>query len=168
MNERLSAFVDDELSTIEERRLLEDLGRDPALRATWERYHVIRAALRRELEHVAPTGLCAAVASAIAGDPKRSARRTVAANLGKALGGLAIAATVAAMAILYFPAAPTPERQPLAAAKPATPVGTVATRAPAPTNPLHAYVVEHNEFAPTAGMGNMLPYVRTVGHDSSR
>lgn len=172
MNEKLSAFVDNELSELEQRRLLVELDRDPVLRAAWERYHLIGAALRRDLEHLAPADLSARVADAIAGEAGHRPRRALAVTLGRAFGGLAIAAAVATVAVLNFPLPFVPSKE----------AGSVATRvdASAPavvargksssaaTNPLNAYLVEHNEFAPTAGMGNMLPYVRTVKHDENR
>lgn len=172
MNEKLSAFVDNELSELEQRRLLVELDRDPALRAAWERYHLIGAALRRDLEQLAPADLSARVADAIAGDAGHRPRRALTVTLGRALGGLAIAAAVATVAVLNFPLPFAPSKD----------TGNVATRVDAPTtavaargksssaatNPLNAYLVEHNEFAPTAGMGNMLPYVRTVKHDENR
>jgi hypothetical protein len=34
------------------------------------------------------------------------------------------------------------------------------------SSPLNAYLVEHGEVTPSAGMGNMLPYVRTVNHEN--
>jgi sigma-E factor negative regulatory protein RseA len=174
MNENLSAFVDNELSEFEERRLLVELGHDPQLRATWERYHLIRAALRNELERLAPATLSGAVAEVVAREPLRRHWRTSATMLGKTVGGLAIAASVAAIAILSLqsPVTPRGETESVAqataggqAVRVATPV---AARVPTAADALNAYLVEHSEFAPTAGLGNMLPYVRTVGHDSNR
>jgi sigma-E factor negative regulatory protein RseA len=168
MNEKLSAFVDNELSEIEERRVFAEINGDPGLRATWGRYHLIRAALRKELDHVAPAGLCGTVARAIAAEPVQ--RYALARRLGKVVGGLAIAATVATVAILNFPTPLTPSRDtaPVASNRPATAVAArTEARPSAATHPLNAYLVEHNEFAPTAGMGNMLPYVRSVKHDNN-
>jgi len=48
MKEKLSALVDNELDELETRRLLTALAADEALRATWGRYHLIGAMLRRE------------------------------------------------------------------------------------------------------------------------
>ncbi len=175
MNEKLSAFVDNDLSELEERRVLAELERDPALRATWERYHLIRAALRNELKDAAATNVSAAVASAIAREPTNRNRRALAVTVGKTLGGLAIAATVAAVAILMVRTPVTPPAE-IAAAPKASLVGTSIVPvsdgarpvAPLAADSLNAYLLEHSEFAPTAGMGNMLPYVRTVNHDNNQ
>jgi sigma-E factor negative regulatory protein RseA len=52
LSETLSAVVDDEASSFETRRLVDELGRDPTLRERWHRYHLIGAALRREVNTV--------------------------------------------------------------------------------------------------------------------
>ncbi len=174
MNEKLSAFVDNELSEFEERRLLVELGHDPQLRATWERFHLIRAVLRNELERLAPATLSGVVTEVVAREPLRRDWRATATMLGKTVGGLAIAASVAAIAILSLQAPVTPRGETESVAQ-ATVGGQavqvvtpVAVRAPTEADALNAYLVEHSEFAPTAGMGNMLPYVRTVGYASNR
>jgi len=56
MNEKMSAWMDDELNRFEERALIEDLEKNPELRARWERYHLAREAMRHELEAMAPRG----------------------------------------------------------------------------------------------------------------
>jgi len=173
MNEKLSAFVDNQLSELEERRLLEELDRSDDLRSRWGRYHVIRAALRRELDQVVPLNVRAAITAAVAMDAgitdrRQRERRRFAFNIGKAVGGLAIAATVATIAILNLPTPITPETQAPAIAKTSTPPAPGApVLAAQPSHPLNAYLREHNEFAQTAGVGNMLPYVRTVNHEET-
>ena len=173
MNEKLSAFVDNELSEVDERHLLVELRHDPRLRATWERYHLIRAALRNELESLAPTTLPGVVTEVISREPMPRRWRATATTLGKTVGGLAIAASVATFAILSLqsPVAPRGETvtdaQATAGGQAAQVATPVAARMPTEADALNAYLVEHSEFAPTAGMGNMLPYVRMVGYDES-
>ena len=48
LKEALSAVIDGEADEFELRRVLDELPKDPALRASWERYHLIGAALRGE------------------------------------------------------------------------------------------------------------------------
>jgi sigma-E factor negative regulatory protein RseA len=169
MNEKLSAFVDNQLSELEERRLLDELVRSDELRARWGRYHLISAALRRELGHVVPLDTPAAIANALATEPRHRHGLRLAFSATKIAGGLAIAATVATVAVLNLPIAVTPEKQAatVAAAVPA-PASSTSPRTSDATHPLNAYLLEHSEFAPTAGMGNMLPYVRSVNHDPNR
>jgi sigma-E factor negative regulatory protein RseA len=162
MSEKLSALMDNELSELEERRLLKELEGNAELRATWERYHVIRAAMRKDTGNAAPAGLVDAVARAIDGEPARRPRFAV--TLGKAVGGLAVAATVTAIAILNFPSPLAPNDEALAKV-PVPAATTVAERSNVPgssASPLSTYLAEHAKVAPSADMGNMSPYVRTV------
>ena len=48
MSENISALIDEELEGAEHARAVEQLCQDPALKERWERYHVIRSALRGE------------------------------------------------------------------------------------------------------------------------
>lgn len=167
MNEKLSAFLDNQLSELEERRLLVELGRDPSLRDTWGRYHLIRAALRRELDHAGPLSVADAVAGALDGEPDHQRRRFY--TIGKAVGGFAIAASVATFAILNMPTSRVaPSNGPAAAVAQNSATATTPAAASAASQSLNAYLLEHSEFAQTPGMGNVLPYVRTVNHENGR
>jgi sigma-E factor negative regulatory protein RseA len=171
MNEKLSALMDDELTEFETRRLLDEVARDPQHRATWERYHLVRAALRNELDIAAAPGLAERVTGGLADIPARSRLPL------RTTGMVAMAASVAAVAIIGLqwlnrpesgPASPLASQTTPAATRVATTQDTRKT-APQPETErtLNAYLVEHNEFA-TAGMSGMLPYVRVVGHDTSK
>jgi hypothetical protein len=48
LRQSLSAVIDDEADAFELRRVLDELERDPSLRETWERYHLIGNVLRGE------------------------------------------------------------------------------------------------------------------------
>jgi sigma-E factor negative regulatory protein RseA len=168
MSEKLSALMDNELSELEERRLLKELESDASLRATWERYHLIRAAMRKEDLDRAPAGVVDAVARAVGAEPDR--RRSFATAAGKWIGGLAIAASVAVIAILSVPSpfAPTKDAPAVAQSTPSvTPVAQTQPDASA-NSPLNSYLVEHGEVTPSARIGNMLPYVRTVNHEKNK
>ena len=170
MSEKLSALMDNELSELEQRRLLKELEGDANLCATWERYHVVRAALRKEDLSRSPAGVADAVARAIAAEPNH--RRLSSITFGKVIGGLAIAASVAVVAVLNVsPLTPSKDASPVAQS--VTPPATLAAQqtapgTPAADSPLNSYLVEHGEVTPSAGMGNMLPYVRTVNHDKNK
>ncbi len=98
MKEQLSALVDDELSEFEERRVLQALDRDPQLRGAWQRYHLIRAALVNELDHVPSPASTERLSARLAAEPAIRARRSIR-QLPRIATGLAIAATVAGVAI---------------------------------------------------------------------
>lgn len=48
LRESLSAVVDDEADEFELRRVVDELAKDPALKASWDRYHMIGTMLRGE------------------------------------------------------------------------------------------------------------------------
>lgn len=67
LNESLSAIMDNEANELEFRRVLAALGNDQ-LRATWSRYQLVRAVLRKEL--LEPRlDLATAVAAALVNEP---------------------------------------------------------------------------------------------------
>ena len=175
MKEKLSAFVDNELDELDEHRVHTALAGDALLRRTWERYHLARSALHQELEIVLPPDMAERVARRIAGEPSEagSYRRH---QLARLAGTLALAASVAAIAILGVQRVNAPPAQPatLAASSPVNPepvvrVGTTRwdTKEPEAEDALNAYLMEHNEFA--SNIGGMMPaYVRVVGYDSDK
>ncbi len=172
MNEKLSALMDNELDELETRRLLASLGEDAAARATWERYHAIRAVLRREALPAGGRDIARRVSESLATQPGQTRGQLPLARLA---GQLALAASVAGIAILGArlwlggtneSATPTAKND----AAPTEYLRASTTRWDTNErdveNTLNAYLVEHNEFAPGAGVSGMLPYVRVVGYDS--
>jgi sigma-E factor negative regulatory protein RseA len=178
MKEKLSALMDGELSELEARHALEEIARDPAHRSTWERYHLVRHALRGELDLAAERGLPERVHERLAGpqpterDTRWSPRTT------RRFALLAMAAGVAAISIvgvrLFDQPAPV-STPPLATTAPVAQPVVQTARAGAKrwteTQPdvgrtLDSYLVQHNEFASAGGMGGMLPYVRVVGYNN--
>ena len=98
MKENLSALVDNELDEVNERRIWAALEGDVALRNTWERYHLVRAALRQDLEVIVAHDMAERVAKQIAAEPSIAAtfkRR----RLVHFMGTFAIAASVAMLAV---------------------------------------------------------------------
>ncbi len=171
MNEKLSALMDNELDELETRRLLVSLGEDTATRATWERYHAIRAVLRREALPTGRQDIARRVRERLAGQPGPGRRLP----LARLAGQLALAASVAGIAILgaRLWLGSTNEPSPPTAKNDAAPTEYLRasttrwdTKERDVENTLNAYLVEHNEFAPAAGVSGMLPYVRVVGYDS--
>ena len=172
MNERLSAFMDNELDELEMRRLLATLAEDEALRAAWGRYHLSGAVLRRE--PLAPADVAAHVAAQLRAQTRP---RHAWQPLARLTGQLALAASVAAIAIVgaQWWLKPAGEPPATVAQNAAPPVEYLRTRGSRwdtnqreVENTLNAYLVEHNEFALTSGVSGMLPYVRVVGYDSER
>lgn len=175
--EKLSALVDGELDELNARRLLKICGQDNEVRQAWERYHVIRAAMTRQLDSLADPGFADRVMARLEQEGENVTEAPL--RFWPLAGGFAAAATVAAIAILSLQTLQQP--LPPAASAPMAVASTVASSsksqpvaAPArvaeerPEERLNAYLVGHNEFMPTAGMGGMLPYVRVVSHQQEK
>ena len=176
MQEKLSAFVDGELDEFESRQLLAALSQDSALRRTWERYHLARSALHQDSEILVVSNIAERVAARLENEPSCAVgyRRQQAVRL---VSTLALAASVAAVAILGVQRLNQPESNAsalVAVNKPVSPQvirsGTTRwdTKEPGAENALNAYLVEHNEFASASGIGGMMPYVRVVGYDNNK
>ena len=176
MKQKLSALVDNELDELEERRVFTALEGDVALRRTWERYHLVRAALHQDVDVVVARDAAEQVARRIQAEPSTavSFRRH---RVTRFLGTLAIAASVAAIAITGVQWVHRPAPAPLPALATNTPVpqnfirsGTTRwdIKEPEAESALNAYLVEHDEFASTSGLGGMMPYVRIVSYDNDK
>ncbi|MEE4278031.1 MAG: RseA family anti-sigma factor [Halieaceae bacterium] len=99
--EVLSALLDDEARELELRRLLRELDRDDdqsrQLQGEWYRQHLIRAALQGDQPRHAPD-FSLRVAEAVAAEAM--AEEPAAAGWRRALGSMAVAASVAAVVVL--------------------------------------------------------------------
>jgi sigma-E factor negative regulatory protein RseA len=99
---RVSAFADGECSDVESRAAVASLE-NPEMRETWHRYQLIGDAMRGDLPQFVDAGFAARVRDAIAQEPAilapASAGRRQPAWLRPA-AGVAIAATVAAVAVI--------------------------------------------------------------------
>jgi sigma-E factor negative regulatory protein RseA len=176
MKEKLSALADNELDELEERRVFTALEGDIALRRTWERYHLVRAALHQDVDVVVAQDMIEQLAKRIEAQPSTaiSYRRH---RVTRFLGTLAIAASVAAIAItgVQWVHQPAPAPLPVVAANKPAPQNIIRSgttrwdmKEPETESALNAYLVEHDEFASTSGLGGMMPYVRVVSYDNDK
>jgi negative regulator of sigma E activity len=69
MKEKLSALMDGELDRKATGELLGALVRDSGLRCSWERWHLIRAALHQDLEETPVSGVATATADGLREEP---------------------------------------------------------------------------------------------------
>lgn len=173
---KLSAFVDDELDAPEERRVLAALEKDAGLRRAWERYHLMRSALRQDLGVLVSPEVAERVAARIQAEPVAKVIPLRRQKIMRLAGTLAIAASVAAVAITGLQWLNQPASAPLAQLAAGQPASDSIIRAgstrwnmkePEAESALNAFLVEHNEFASSSGIGGMMPYVRVVGYDNS-
>lgn len=182
IKEQLSALMDGELPEAERRLLLERLAREPDLRDHWTRYQLISSALHQGLPERIDLTLADRVQAALADDTAYHGSTNRFARLLKPVAGLAVAASVAVVAILAVQTSQAPTSSPVQIA--ATPDVTgdpgvmpgpeaytrvAGTRWDAQQRQvrerLNEYLVNHSEYAASGGMPGMQPYVRIVGYD---
>lgn len=173
MKEQISALLDGEGNDLERERALRALSTDPALRGAWERYHLASAAIRRELGMVVSSGLADRLQARLLHEAQENApRRPRSSRVLKFTTGLAIAASVATVAILNLPplvstSAVSTARNAFSPTNGKTSVADARQKQTAQQNALNTYLVQHGEFTPAAGMNGMLSYVRVIGRDSA-
>lgn len=170
--EQLSALVDDELADHEQTLLLKQLAADAGLHARLSRYQLASDALHGYLPHRVDPSFHLRIQAALGDAPPSRARGAVVRPLLKSATGVAIAASVAVVAVLSLQSIrnENPEDAPLLASAPDA--GNAAyLRADLPPPSAHlsqgldVYLVNHNEYAANRSMQGMLPYVRLVGQD---
>jgi sigma-E factor negative regulatory protein RseA len=148
VKEQLSAFLDGELPEAETELLLRRLERDPDLKETLSRYSLIGAALRTENHLASGHHVADRVRAALATEPLLPVA-VRARPLLRPLSGLAVAASVAALAVLGLQQWWSGEAIDVGA----EPAAVVAQSAPAPVAPpaATAAAVAAGEEAAPAG-----------------
>jgi sigma-E factor negative regulatory protein RseA len=172
LDSQLSAMFDDELPQGECELLARRLSRDAALLARWGRYAAIAAAVRGDGR--VGGGVALKVSTVIAAEGPPLQARWAAARGGQTaarwwrpLAGAAVAASVAALSILWLQGGFSSGTGALVArtAAPAAPVDTPATyvvphavesRMTVPATELANYVVAHSEFSTPVSRRNLL------------
>ncbi|HEY5720594.1 MAG TPA: sigma-E factor negative regulatory protein [Gammaproteobacteria bacterium] len=172
--QQLSAFLDGELAGPAAERLLGELTGDPALRAAWTRYHLIGTALRRgvpeRFDPDLPVRVAAAIGDSLPDEVAPAAAGGDAQPWLKPAAGLALAASVAALAIFGVRLVQVPESSAPALAgvaaqvTPALPAQPVSERLD--QERIARYLLRHSEITSSRPMQGMLPYVRVVSQDS--
>lgn len=183
LDSQLSAMFDNELPAAECELLARRLSRDDELKARWSRYAAISATLRAEGGARLNANLAVRVSQAISVEPAvvtRSApiahplQRKLAARWMRPVGGVALAASVAAAAILFLryesPLQQVAQTVPLATPNQTLVAKSVAQVAPdsytvpktlprrsiVPSTQLANYVVAHSEFSSPVNRRNLL------------
>jgi sigma-E factor negative regulatory protein RseA len=175
LDSQLSAMFDDELPAAECELLARRLSRDRVLQARWGRYAAIGAAVRGDvrLGGMVARGVSSALASeAVLSDSRAVVVSPIGQELPRwwrPLAGVAVAASVATLSILWLQLRPSPATAPLVARGGAS--SAAAVEAPAsyvvprsleprammmPSTELANYVVAHSQFSPPVSRGNLL------------
>ena len=178
LHEQLSALVDDELTESEQALLTRRIGTDADLQRCLSRYQLISDTLRHQLPDRVDLAFTARVQAAVRGEAMQTSvapgnRRL--ATLLKPLAGLAVAASVAVVAVLSLQSVrEEPASLPAVASAPPSTDFIRADTAPEPAvrpridKNLDIYLVNHNEYAANRGMQGMMPYARIVSHEMNR
>lgn len=166
---------------------ISELLRDEALRHAWGRYHIISDCLRRALPARIDPSLSVRIAAALRREPTVLAPQPVFRSaILKPLAGLAVAASVAAMALvgmqLHRGTGETPPQPLVASQAPLVqPPGTFTFASGHPGEQaarpqlargqtsarLNRYLVNYNEYRSNAAIQGMFPYVRIVAHENN-
>lgn len=171
-DEKLSAFMDDEFHP----EVLDTLKQDEEARGRWTRYHLIRDMLSGHAEAIPSSDFAGRVSAALRDEPTilRPARKAVGHTL-KQVAGMAIAATVATVAVLTVQQSGVNDvGQPSSTVIASNPDNSVSGVQVVSTNPvsqpmdqqvqskLSSYLINHNEYSASSRMQGMLPYMRIV------
>lgn len=168
--EHLSTLMDGELSRETSIFMTRRLSSNEALSEKWERYHLIRDCIRQPGSKQLITGLRARVKVSLDTEaaPRASAWNT--SRWFKPVSGLAIAASVALMAIMVTAppqgveegADPTPANQPFVSPNtlPMAPVSQAVSYDS--DERLNVYLLRHNQMARTAGRQGFVSFVPIV------
>jgi len=177
--EHLSSLMDGEHSRETGLFLARRLSSDEEMCDTWERYHLIRDCIRQPGSKQAVTGLCAKVSASLDAEEAPTISTWSNNRWLKPVSGLAIAASVALMAIVVTGPQPgeipatgdaalsTVANQPFVSPNnlPLAPVSQAVSYTPEPqadSNRLNAYLLRHNQMARTAGRQGFVSFVPIV------
>jgi sigma-E factor negative regulatory protein RseA len=169
--EHLSALVDGEGSGDRVPDLVETIARDEELKRLWGRYHLISDAMRGHLTGVRSDELFQGIRQRVGEEPSLYRLDSFRRRVLKPLAGLAVAASVAVVAVLGVRTLdPAGDARGVTVAEVSAPVSVPATataRADVADPRLSAYIVNHSGSAGRNVQG-LLPYARIVAYDAGR
>lgn len=182
--EHLSSFMDGEEVPEASRFLVRRLGADGELRDTWARYHLIRDCLRHQDGHIARSGMSGRVGAAISSDPVTHAGARMARNWLRPVAGMALAASVALVAVFTVSNIGTPGAAPGSVEFSSVPDSGTATqsfttptvgsiipasqpvnlsgRSPQDQSRMNTYLLQHYQIAGESGGRGFLPFIPIV------
>ena len=182
--ERLSALLDVQLEHDEISNEISRLIKQNGSREEWYRYHLIGDAIRQELGPVVDSRLAERISKQLEQEPvvlAPAAMPQKSGNWQKPAAGIAIAASVAIMAVTLTPQFINPpsssQSNEMAAADVLTAqniyVAEDGTRwdmlqKPKVESRLNNYLVNHQEFAPAGNMKGIMPYASFVSYDGGK
>ena len=176
--EHLSSLMDGELSNEAGSFLTRRLFSDDTMCDTWERYHLIRDCIRQPGSKYVVTGLSIRLSESLDAEEAHFVSAWRSNRWLKPVSGVAIAASVALMAIVITApqtaqiqgevetAQETPAIQPFVSpntvARVPSQAASYAPAQQATSNRLNAYLLRHNQMARTAGRQGFVSFVPIV------
>ncbi|MGH8400285.1 MAG: sigma-E factor negative regulatory protein [Gammaproteobacteria bacterium] len=184
LREQVSALADDSLSEGEHELLVRRFSVDRNLRLCWERYHLIGEAMRKGLPQVDTRGFADRVMAILDTESVRHepVRTSLFTYVGKAFAGMAVAASVAAVAVIGLrhdtghlnqSAAAPSEIVPSGASSLDATLASYGTVSNATWNgntpdvqaQLGNYLINHNEMTASLSQPGVLPYFYIATYD---
>ncbi|CAK0766901.1 sigma-E factor negative regulatory protein RseA [Gammaproteobacteria bacterium] len=175
--EVVSALMDGEVEADELDRIVREIAANPDLKDSWTRYHLTRDILHRTHPSLKISALPHRVAAALTSEPYylRSQRRRFRPIVGfswQKTGAIAAAvAILTLLAVLTFSSSPPSLTFPPQVATISSPtavwIADEGTLLPtteiwgSPVHPsaqLNPYLVDHGEYLPGSGIGNIIPF----------
>jgi sigma-E factor negative regulatory protein RseA len=183
--ERLSALVDDEISSSEISMEINKLSNNSPNRDIWSRYHLIGDAMRGETGSLYNPGLAEAISRKLEDEPVVLAPAAIKHRPGlrkRSYTGVAVAASLAAVAVVMAPQLINPEGSEAPSAniaatqEPAKQTLYVAEdgtrwellKKPEVESRLNAYLVNHQERSPSSNIKGIMPFATFVSYDENK
>ncbi len=179
LKEQLSAMLDDELDEQEYELLIHRLKQDRDLQSMWSRYQVVGEVMRQNLVNTAPADLAHKISQQIDHEPELEASdgmQSRGVRMLKPVAGLAIAASVAAMAVVGMqnvalnqnPDTSVPR---LVQTEHVSNIRRVSgthwdMKQPETEMRLNGYLMNHSEYTSNISLQGMINYARIAGYDS--
>ena len=171
MHEKISALLDNELDRSEQDEVLKAVSGDVHLSAAWQRYHLIRAAIRSE-SIVLVRNLPNRMACVLSEGSGQARHRSASPKAAYWVPGLALAASITGLVGFSLldtlsgtePGKPSSKDTRIVQAEQRT---TWETSTPDLEQTLNAYLVEHGEFTPMSSMNGLMAYAKFVSYDSA-
>jgi len=188
--DKLSALMDGELaSQQEQKKCFEQLAQDKEMQDVWQRYHLVRDAMKGQLSAFPSSDISAAVSESLKTEPVILTpmwRRLSPRYVMKQAAGLAVAAAVGTIAVLTVQQTQlvSSNNSTIAKANGENATYQVASQLQpgqirqvsfttrqkldaAVESKLSGYLVNHNEFSTSTRVSGVMPYTRIVSFVSS-
>jgi sigma-E factor negative regulatory protein RseA len=177
IKEQVSAFVDGELPDAERELLQRRLSSDDELQGTWQRYHLIRDAMREDLPEYVSRKSHSDYSQHGDIDDSNPVPTNTWQRLLRPVAGVAIAASVAMLAVFGViyntDSIAPPTASQIAASQPSqlpesylvVPRGGWNSAKPAVVSHLNGYLVDHSNYSGFGARQSIIPYSRIAGYD---